>query len=165
MTGSSMSHTLLSTISCCVFLISVSARPDGGVPRKVRRHLTHAAYAVEVLSATPQAPSRHGAPGCAHLGSTATTGTHGVWSAGRANSKPSRTVRAACPARNARPPPREPRLANASRNTTGQPQTEVASTVQKALTATRKAACWNQSRSSAIFGVRTTAQCRYCLAR
>ena len=89
-----------STISVVFF--SVSARPGGGVPRKVRWHLTHAISAVEAHSATLQAPSRHCARGCAHLGSTATTGTHGVWSAVRENSKPSRTAHDVCPV-----PPRQ----------------------------------------------------------
>ena len=93
LTGSSISHTLYHFLS---FLISVSARPGGGVPRKARRHLTSAKCVREAPTAILLGLPPRGALGCVRPGSTVTTGTHSVRTAGKAGTSPSRTVLYAC---------------------------------------------------------------------
>ena len=101
LTGTFISHTLYHFLSC---LISVSARRGGGVPRKVRRHLTSVKCVREVRSVIlPGLPPR-GALGCVRPGSTVTTATHNVRTAGKAGTSPSRTVLYACLAPSRRRP-------------------------------------------------------------
>jgi len=85
-------------------VLAVSARPGGGVPRKVRRHLTSVKCVREAPTAIlPGLPPR-GALGCVRPGSTVTTGTHSVRTAGKAGTSPSRTALYACLAPSRRRP-------------------------------------------------------------